>query len=47
MLSLQSTNVSQSGPYTCVADNSFQRAKKSVMLAVYPKGTYSFTEACV
>ena len=38
-LSLQSTNVSQSGPYTCVAENSFQEVKRSVMLAVFPSGT--------
>lgn len=37
-LTLLSTNLSHSGLYQCVADNSFQKLKGSISLTIYPAG---------
>lgn len=39
-LTLQPSTPSQSGVYTCVADNGFQRVEKMVSLSVFPPGTW-------
>lgn len=40
-LTLHSPALSQSGFYTCVADNGFQRVKETVLLSVFPPGMWS------